>query len=116
MFFVSSDLMNQSRSSYHLFVDACCQLPTHQIEKDKKSLGNFQECQKRPNYWQKSMDIMANANFVSVFNKEFQNGQVLKHWFLEEERGAIAKLYIPSTLNTDYLLWHTQLIVCAVKY
>ena len=29
---------------------------------------------------------------------------------------ALAKLYIPSTLNTDYLLWHTQLIVCAVKY
>ena len=25
-------------------------------------------------------------------------------------------MYIPSTLNTDYLLWHTQLIVCAVKY
>ena len=25
-------------------------------------------------------------------------------------------IYIPSTLNTDYLLWHTQLIVCAVKY
>ena len=24
--------------------------------------------------------------------------------------------YIPSTLNTDYLLWHTQLIVRAVKY
>ena len=29
---------------------------------------------------------------------------------------CMAKLYIPSTLNTDYLLWHTQLIVCAVKY
>ena len=28
---------------------------------------------------------------------------------------AFPKLYIPSTLNTDYLLWHTQLIVCAVK-
>ena len=27
-----------------------------------------------------------------------------------------AKLYIPSTLNTDYLLWHTQLIVCAVRH
>ena len=27
-----------------------------------------------------------------------------------------SKLYIPNTLNTDYLLWHTQLIVCAVKY
>ena len=26
------------------------------------------------------------------------------------------KLYIPSTLNTDCLLWQTQLIVCAVKY
>ena len=26
------------------------------------------------------------------------------------------KLYIPSTLNTDYLLWYTQLIVCAIKY
>ena len=34
-----------------------------------------------------------------------------------EVRGLEAtKLYIPSTLNTDYLLWHTQLIVCAVKY
>ena len=29
---------------------------------------------------------------------------------------VVPKLYIPSTLNTDYLLWHTQLIVCAVKY
>ena len=26
------------------------------------------------------------------------------------------KLYIPSTLNIDYLLWHTLLIVYAVKY
>ena len=26
-----------------------------------------------------------------------------------------AKLYIPSTLNIDLILWHTQLIVCAVK-
>ena len=24
-----------------------------------------------------------------------------------------AKLYIPSTLNIDFILWHTQLIVCA---
>ena len=24
-----------------------------------------------------------------------------------------SKLYIPSTLNTDYLLWYTQSIVCA---
>ena len=26
-----------------------------------------------------------------------------------------AKLYISSTLNIDLTLWHTQLIVCAVK-
>ena len=28
----------------------------------------------------------------------------------------VPKLYIPSTQSTDYLLWHTKLIVCAVKY
>ena len=27
-----------------------------------------------------------------------------------------AKLHIPSALNIDLILWHTQLIVCAVKY
>ena len=26
------------------------------------------------------------------------------------------ELCIPSTLNTDCLLWHTQLIVCALNY
>ena len=25
------------------------------------------------------------------------------------------KLYIPSTLNIELILWHTQLIVCAIK-
>ena len=24
-----------------------------------------------------------------------------------------AKLYVPSTLNIDHILWHTQLIICA---
>ena len=28
----------------------------------------------------------------------------------------LSMLCIPSTLNTNYLLWHTQLIVCEVKY
>jgi hypothetical protein len=32
-------------------------------------------------------------------------------------RGNYMRKYvIPSTLKTNYLLWHTQLIVCAVKY
>ena len=26
---------------------------------------------------------------------------------------VLSKLYIPSTLNIDIILWHTQLIVCA---
>ena len=26
-----------------------------------------------------------------------------------------AKLYTPSTLNIDFIQWHTQLNVCAVK-
>ena len=26
-----------------------------------------------------------------------------------------AKIYIPSTLNIDLILWHTQLMVCAEK-
>ena len=26
-----------------------------------------------------------------------------------------AKLYIPSTLNIDLILWHTQSIVCAIE-
>ena len=29
--------------------------------------------------------------------------------------GPYAKLYTPSTLNIDFIQWHTQLNVCAVK-
>jgi hypothetical protein len=32
------------------------------------------------------------------------------------QNGFDDPVYIPSTLNTDYLLWYTQLIVCAVKW
>ena len=35
---------------------------------------------------------------------------VVQHTLLQ------AKFYIPRTLNTNNLLWHTQLNVCAVKY
>ena len=27
----------------------------------------------------------------------------------------LTKLYTPSTLNIDFIEWHTQLIMCAVK-
>ena len=35
---------------------------------------------------------------------------------LDEVKAVVnlgTKLYIPSTLNIDLILWHTQLIVCA---
>ena len=32
-----------------------------------------------------------------------------------EGDGGKSKIYIPSTLNIDFILWHTQLIVYAVK-
>ena len=35
-------------------------------------------------------------------------------WFTMTFRSSLlSKLYIPSTLNIDLILWHTQLIVCA---
>ena len=44
-------------------------------------------------------------------------GDMLKLFTYEaDEAMKQAKLYIPSTLNNDYLLWHTQLIACGVKY
>ena len=30
-----------------------------------------------------------------------------------ESSGPMTKLYIPSTLNIDLILWHTHFIVCA---
>ena len=41
---------------------------------------------------------------------------IVDHYQVECSKFANgAKLYIPSTLNTDYLLWHTQLIVVCSK-
>ena len=34
----------------------------------------------------------------------------------DQRSDADDKVIYPRTLNTDYLLWHTQLIVCAVEY
>ena len=45
-----------------------------------------------------------------IFHRTLSN--VLK----QSPRAVESKLYIPSTLNTDYRLWHTQLIVYTVKY
>ena len=37
---------------------------------------------------------------------------LINHYFYKKI-SLNAKLYIPSTLNIDHILWHSQLIVCA---
>ena len=64
--------------------------------------------------------------FAFAVNKVWSGGHIATHlemnnkydFWLPSISRDIQKLFIPSTLgtNTDYLLWHTQLIVCAVKY
>ena len=44
---------------------------------------------------------------ISLKSKKFQPACTLEQSY---------KHSIPSTLNTDYLLWHTQLFVCAVNH
>ena len=36
-------------------------------------------------------------------------------WHMDHYSVSLSKLYTPSTQNIDLILWHTQLIVCAVK-
>ena len=47
-----------------------------------------------------------------------KSGIVVKEEILNKSFFVVCqpKLYIPSTLNTDYLQWHTQLILCALKW
>ena len=52
-----------------------------------------------------------------VYHEYLLKVSVLLLYFIENPNWKLEpKLYIPSTLNTDYLLWHTQLIICAVIY
>ena len=48
------------------------------------------------------------------FRQIKSNIKISKPWLNNHSMGP--KIYIPSILNTDYLLWHTQLMVCAVQY
>ena len=48
------------------------------------------------------------------FSKKFLVGKIRCKY--TEILRADPKLYIPSTLNIDLILWHTQLIVFALKY
>ena len=44
------------------------------------------------------------------------NASVLSHHAMVHWNLAFGQSCISSTLNFDLILWHTQLIVCAVKY
>ena len=47
------------------------------------------------------------AGIVCMSDQPFVRGSIVRNFNRE------SKLYIPSTLNIDLILWHTQLIVCA---
>ena len=66
------------------------------------------------------------SHFRSLFSKEVRSFITLpkKEWYFFNSHlkkiirpknflEPYPKLYIPSTLNIDLILWHTQLIVCA---
>ena len=54
--------------------------------------------------------VPPNWTFLKSFGFSFKTEG---YYFIQNWRKS--KLYIPSTLNIDLILWHTQLIVCAVK-
>ena len=49
------------------------------------------------------------------YTLRIEQDQVVVNKIFRQCRRGRAKLYIPSALNIDLILWHTQLIVCAVK-
>ena len=59
------------------------------------------------------------SEMINLTNNDAWKIIYLKKWVTRSEWQCNfdlpSKLYIISTLNTDYLLWYTQLIVCAVN-
>ena len=55
-------------------------------------------------------EMIAEANCDKDGHIDYEGTNYPK-WFIKS-----SKLYIPSTLNIDFILWHPQLIVDAVKY
>ena len=56
--------------------------------------------------------LQAKSLFISLTHTDIWRKGVCDSWCLLSK----PKLYIPSTLNIDLILWHTQLIVCATFY
>ena len=69
----------------------------------------------------KEREIVAMRKKSVIHYAIFRTSESILHEILKR-RGNVAlllsetsKLYIPYTLNIDLIVWHTQLIVCAVK-
>ena len=64
-----------------------------------------------PNLW-----ITKDRSPINGQDRVFVNqAEIIQSDIQARSSRLVSKLYIPSTLNIDLILWHTQLIVCAVK-
>ena len=70
-------------------------------------LHNYEEYEEEKKVWFR----MTNVSWQSESAEKMHviNERILRYVELKP------KLYIPSTLYIDLILWHTQLIVCALK-
>ena len=72
--------------------------------------------------WEEEEEELWDEHYTAHFHTCFTTNGEQVYRFSQLSLNYYPKLYIPSTLNQicskhhDYLLWHTQLIVCAVKY
>ena len=60
--------------------------------------------------------IFGKGGVINKYSVRLKHGKKAdRDGIVQQTVVAWAKLYIPSTLNIDIVLWHTQKIVCAVK-
>jgi hypothetical protein len=103
-------------TSFHLEILAFCVSRSF----DLSNLGDLRRGLKYMR--SKEKDELCHSFLVKIFTKSLHRGvcaedlkkSPVRH-FLFFQITLRSKLYIPSTQNIDLILWHTQLIVCAVK-
>ena len=82
----------------------CVVIPMDMDSKEKILVGNINL----------KLGYLDNVHEVDISIGKLVNLNVFR--FVLIEFMIFTKLYIPSSLNIDYLLWHTQLILCAGRY
>jgi hypothetical protein len=58
-------------------------------------------------------DIFGQFNITDFGTVSILSIFFINPYYFYKKISLNAKLYIPSTLNIDHILWHSQLIVCA---